>query len=756
MTKTARERLAHLLGDSEPAGSFSAQLLASAHLLQLEVSGVGSVGFPVRAPLAKKLIAVARPAMFGRAEETLTDTSVRDTWELTPDQITLGGPGWTALMERALEHFRDELGLPRTSRLRAEPHSMLVYGKGQFFLPHQDSEKDDAMVGTLVVSLPSAHTGGELVIDHAGQSITYRASKEELTFVAFYADCRHQVTPVRSGYRVTLTFNLLSAADTPAPEADPATELVHCLTEHFTTPAALRYGGRDLGPPNRLVFLLDHEYTQRGLSWRRLKGADMERADLVRAAAERAGCETVLALAEVKETWDALPSDDDQQDFYDDCYGDEDDVDEGSTDFQLNDLIDDEITLGWWTSPDGMGGEPISLHVPDHEVCATTPSVNLTPYQSEYEGYMGNYGNTLDRWYRRAAVVVWPRDRAFAARAEAGSQWALHQLRDRIEAGDLDGARAAAESLAPFWKNTGTQAGLLGAALEVAAGLAAAGTAAMLLEPFRIETVAQEHAGGLAAAAGRYGEEWTRSVVDGWFGPERPYGTELYEWIDTRLSGLCEALRAAGEPTVARLLVAEAWRRMDTQLRLWTRYARTELRQPQLEMLSSPLVQLLEAADGELRDEVTAALRTYGDNVVECLMPALRLADARRAAGLDAVARDCAERLGAIVARPPRDEDDWSIAWTGCGCNLCDTLGPFLGSRSRRVFEWPLAKDGRRHVHTQIDSAGLPVRHQTRRQGRPYTLVLTKTDELFTRASDARNRAVSDLAWLRSTWGALA
>jgi 2OG-Fe(II) oxygenase superfamily len=80
---------------------------------------------------------------------------------------------------------------------------MLVYGKGQLFLPHQDSEKDDAMVGTLVVSLPSAHTGGELVIDHAGQSNAYRASTEELTFVAFYADSRHQVTPVRSGYRVS-------------------------------------------------------------------------------------------------------------------------------------------------------------------------------------------------------------------------------------------------------------------------------------------------------------------------------------------------------------------------------------------------------------------------------------------------------------------------------------------------------------------------------------------------------------------------
>jgi hypothetical protein len=259
-------------------------------------------------------------------------------------------------------------------------------------------------------------------------------------------------------------------------------------------------------------------------------------------------------------------------------------------------------------------------------VCATTPSVDLVPYQSEYEGYMGNYGNTLDRWYRRAAVVVWPRDRAFAARAEAGSQWALHQLRDRIEAGDLDGARVAAESLAPFWKKVGAQAGLLGAALEVAAGLDAPRTAAMLLEPFRIETIAQEHAGGLAAVAGRYGDEWTRSVVDGWFGPEHPHRTERYEWVDNSLSALCEALGAAGEPTVARLLVAGAWRRMDGQLRRWTTFARAEVRQPQLEMLSSLLVSLLGAADDELRDEVTAALREHGDDVLECLIPALRLA----------------------------------------------------------------------------------------------------------------------------------
>src|SRR4051794_19015063 len=165
MARTARERLARLLNDFESARPFSAQPRAPARVLALEVSGIGPVRLPIRAPLAKKLIAVARPAKFGLGEQTLTDTAVRDTWELTPDQLTLGGPDWAPLLDGALEHFRDELGLPRTSRLRVEPHSMLVYGKGQFFLPHQDSQKDDAMVGTLVLFLPSAHTGGELVIE---------------------------------------------------------------------------------------------------------------------------------------------------------------------------------------------------------------------------------------------------------------------------------------------------------------------------------------------------------------------------------------------------------------------------------------------------------------------------------------------------------------------------------------------------------------------------------------------------------------
>jgi hypothetical protein len=83
---------------------------------------------------------------------------------------------------------------------------------------------------------------------------------------------------------------------------------------------------------------------------------------------------------------------------------------------------------------------------------------------------------------------------------------------------------------------------------------------------------------------------------------------------------------------------------------------------------------------------------------------------------------------------------------------LCGTLGAFLRDPKRRAFEWPLAKDGRRHVHVRIDGVELPVRHETRRQGRPYTLVLTKTETLFERERLTRERNEADLAWLSKNW----
>jgi hypothetical protein len=127
---------------------------------------------------------------------------------------------------------------------------------------------------------------------------------------------------------------------------------------------------------------------------------------------------------------------------------------------------------------------------------------------------------------------------------------------------------------------------------------------------------------------------------------------------------------------------------------------------------------------------------------------------ARDDAGFGDLTADCAARLRARLARPQRASGDWSIELPagGCTCDLCGTLRAFLDDANRRTFEWPLAKQGRRHVHSRIDAAELPVTHQTRRQGRPYTLVLAKTDALITREQEARIRDETDLEWLAAQW----
>jgi hypothetical protein len=62
----------------------------------------------------------------------------------------------------------------------------------------------------LVVCLPSAHDGGQLLVRHQGHTTTFNWSIDSLNiqWAAFYNDCEHEVSQVTSGHLITLTYNL--------------------------------------------------------------------------------------------------------------------------------------------------------------------------------------------------------------------------------------------------------------------------------------------------------------------------------------------------------------------------------------------------------------------------------------------------------------------------------------------------------------------------------------------------------------------
>ena len=79
---------------------------------------------------------------------------------------------WPSMLEVVLREVETNLGLPKKT-LAAHLYKLLVYEKGGFFLPHRDGEKLDSMVATLVVNLPSKHSGGELVVHHEDSHTTW-------------------------------------------------------------------------------------------------------------------------------------------------------------------------------------------------------------------------------------------------------------------------------------------------------------------------------------------------------------------------------------------------------------------------------------------------------------------------------------------------------------------------------------------------------------------------------------------------------
>lgn len=771
MAQSSVERIGHVLARLGTPGAFASSRAVKAEDLRLDVYGVGRLQFPLTEATARRLCEIARPAQHGYKDQTRLDRRVRDCWEIPAELITIDQPRWNRTLIPQLDRLRRDLGLPHACRLRAELHNLLIYGPGQFFVPHQDSEKSDEMIGTLVVGLPSRFTGGTFVVEHHDETLSFGGSAERLSLIAFYADCHHEVKPVESGYRVVLTCNLSAEGAVPASTGPAAatTALTDALRRFFETPVPPHWSGdREQGPPDRLVYLLDHQYTQRGLAWTRLKNADAVRAAALQDAARKLDCECFLALADVHETWsceddysasghrrrgDRWDEDDDNED---------EDADASGGDPELTDLIDSAVELRHWV---GLGERPqeIASLVAHGELCCTRPSVEFEPFESEHEGYMGNEGNTVDRWYHRAAVVLWPRERSFVIRAKASASWAMGEIAKTLRKDGAAQAQALAQRVLPFWAEAvrrDSAKALFSATLKTAAALDDAALAAALLKPFPLTGPGPKTVAPLTTLLTRYGQAWCAALFDQWSPEYKPHEMTdaRLSWIAAALPGLCRGLcaDAVAGTVLAQRVLGQQWTWTAACMNDVRKHARPRDLAGFLPPLCTPLLALIESSRITDQPELHARLIDAAtDNDLSLVL--LKQAhgyppEVRRDLGLGSLHARGTQAFTQRLETPVRANGDWSIATPlSCPRELGPTLMPFLRDATRTRLEWPLAEAGRAQVHRLIDDHDLPVHHTTRRSGRPYTLVLEKTRALFEREAAHRRSWQAGRQWLAQT-----
>ena len=268
------------------------------------------------------------------------------------------------------------------------------------------------MVATLVIVLPSSYDGGEIVVRHEGQEQTIDFTKVENNlfhnhFASFYADCEHEIRPVRKGYRLCLVYNLTlgkTRKTITAPRISEHLERIRPL---------IREWAKD-DSQEKLAITLDHQYTKDGIAWETLKGVDRVKAQVLAGAARQEGCRAYLALLTFHEAGDAeYVGGRHRYGRRGRWYDDDDDEDEDdSSDYEMGEVFEFSLTAEQCIDNEGNGLPIGEMDFEEDEVLDSDVLREGEP-EEDFEGYTGNAGMTLERRYRYAAILLWPERRHF-------------------------------------------------------------------------------------------------------------------------------------------------------------------------------------------------------------------------------------------------------------------------------------------------------------------------------------------------------
>lgn len=755
---STHSRLAEVLQSIDRTGNYCCSGRIEAPPPRMHVSSVGQVAFPVLDAQIRQLIDAAERAPYGRGTETIVDTSVRDCWQISADDVELGGARWPETVASIIDAAADGLGIPPT-RIGVQLYKLLVYEKGGFFKEHRDTEKAKRMVGTLVISLPTDGEGGQVVIRHQDREEAVDLSIRdpgELAFAAFFADCAHWTEPVRSGHRVSLVYNLVmlpGSRDVPrtAPDfSSHAMRAARILSEWAS-------GDRK---PKKVVWILDHLYSESGLDFEVLKGRDALLCRVLAEAARIADCAYYLALLLIEES--GAPDDDYG---YGGWYGG--DIDAESVD--IEEVHDGTYRLTGLVGPAGESQQvPGGLPLLDGEALPDGALDNTPPESQRLLEATGNEGATVERSYRVASLVLWPRA-SFSSVVADGPldnliDFAIPALfRDRKAGLDL------VDKVVGTWLHV----------VDPRRGwsLMSKTTAESLPKTLDLLVRADDEARCVRFLGGvmpfMFRAEFTNEILGLMERVAAPdLGTFLAKLVKEELGHhpgrvfafFARASARSGSPDpdawrrVVREHLASAFRQFPS---MWAADRKSAYRpwptKPDKQVPSAVRNAILAGRRLDLHFEGEDAARHIlaqrtRSNTARVLPPVLKDVwtldpTLMSASTLAELWQKAAELLLNRSTSPPGNRMPRTFPGPAlCQCEHCRKLADFCRNPKAHVVQFRMRKDLRSHVELQIQRERLPIRCTTEKTGIPHTLVCTKNSADYIRRV---NRYEKDIESMR-------
>ena len=699
--------------------------------LSIEVENIGYIKFPIAQDDIQKLLQISSEARFGLREKTLLDKKVRDTNEITADKVHVKCSG--QVLQRIVSRMQNSLGLPENTVLIPHLHNMLIYTPGQFFKTHQDTEKLDGMVASMVIILPSPHIGGDLVIKHHKQShrfVSENIDPKTLKLVAFYSDCNHEVERVKQGYRIALTYNLVLESKQSIPAKEHVNlNLQNALKNYF------RIDRDKNSKPLKLAYFLDHSYTEHSLRWNMLKSTDNQNATAFKIAAEILGLRASLALVEIHETWST------EDDYYDSYSQYSSRKKSGKV--ELEELIDSNTKLTYWIDESNKKLPYGDCRISDDEICFSKDTNKFDPSDSEYEGYAGNYGNTMDFWYRRAAIVLWTKDDDIAMNFVLNYDRALEELlelttQNNREKAVLDIIQKV-ETILFGYHPGAKKRNNFKIFLQIAFYISDMAVARSILLHFALVDINENVIEDLLKLQKLYGDGWFLSLLDSWIQESKQKGCSD-ELIKSNIIEFVDKWLNYGKEEQLTLLLKRHVESIVT-------YHKQYINQKSSVINSSVNLRVTTFSNylrafAKLQDN--APMDQFITYVVEhpLLYPILKLADitinlqkefsGSHLASYKKLKDAIMANISGELSSGPREKDDWSISGKlQCNCEYCKEAMAFLRSKTEFHKVWPIVMQHREHIIEQFRGHELPIDISVEKKGSPHKLVIIKSSKIY-------------------------
>ena len=690
----------------------------------LRIAGLGMVALPLDAAQAGALETLGTPAGYGRGHSTVIDPDVRRVLRVAPERVQCSNPAWEEWLAHMVERLAVPLGLAGQG-LTARLHELLLYRAGDFFLPHRDGEKEPGMVATLSLQLPSSFQGGAIVIRHQGAEVRWRGDDPAHAFIpqalAWYADCEHEILPLEQGHRLVLVYNLVL----------PASRRKFLAPDFSREVAALKKGlvawrATQAATDGLLVIPLEHAYSEDGLQPDWLKGTDRAQAEALFTAAGSAGLEAHLALVTYRVVGEPE-------------YPIEDEGDpEG---MEMGEIIDEELYASSWTDASGASVPLGELRLAPSDFLDGYDLLTEEVARTEFEGYTGNAGMELTRWYHCAAVILWHPKRTGPLLAAKGVMQALAVLEHRLLHPTPNGATAVdlAQASLERWIRDGhpghgdrPEPGRLACLLaEVGDAILAkqylgrvvvadpdeqpAPELDALLDRFGAHTLAPEIAAVWAASS-------ARSLVR---------DAALLAWIADRRDEACRPAALTGAQTLVQLAVVNPTKALPDGVAVLVSLVQA-LHALQVDSLQDHRINALTPERADPADVQTEVILT------------VYLQDPIQAKWIRPWVDRVLVLLDRLIAEAPKPPPNYARPGLNtCTCADCRELDVFLRDPRRSCERFPLRESRRQHLLEVIRRNSCDLDTAVERRGSPYALVCTKTKASFERARD-RHRYVAN------------